>query len=287
MSTDTERREVYALRYARSAGTKKDKFHRYGDHGADDGDSSYAMDFFFWLIRDEHHTVLVDCGFDGTQTAFPSYHHDTDPLELLARLDVEPDQVDHLVLTHMHFDHIGNVGLFPRATVTIARAELDFWTGPHACKPHIGVGGLAHEVAAVAKVREEGRLRLVDDPTTVVPGVDVWPAAGHTPGQLVADVTVPGGTVVLASDATHFYEEMDRDRPFWLFHDLAGMYRTYEALRERAAQPHTWVVPGHDPAVMERFALAAPECADLTRPVVRDEPSAAIVREPPEADRVR
>ncbi|WP_083452937.1 MBL fold metallo-hydrolase [Mycolicibacterium goodii] len=54
---------------------------------------------------------------------------DTDPVVLHARLGVAPDDVDHVVLSHLHFGHIGNVGLFPNARFAIARPEFDFWTG--------------------------------------------------------------------------------------------------------------------------------------------------------------
>ena len=255
--------DVYALRYARSTAPKAQRFHRYTEP---DGQDPMGTDFYFWLVRDYHHTVLVDCGFDGSQTSFPGYRHDTDPVELLARLDVTPEQVDHVVLTHMHFDHIGNIGLFPNATFSIARAEYEFWTGPHSREPHIGVGGLPHEIAAVTRLVEEERVQFVDKAVAILPGIEARVVGGHTPGQIITEVTAATGQVVLASDASHYYEAMEHDRPFWLFVDLEGMFRTYEMLRELAARPDTTVVPGHDPAVMDRYVLVADECADLSRP---------------------
>jgi glyoxylase-like metal-dependent hydrolase (beta-lactamase superfamily II) len=58
-----------------------------------------------------------------------------------------------------------------------------------------------------------------------------------------------------------------RDRPFHIFTDLEGVYRGLDRVRELAARPGTTVVAGHDPAVMRMLAHAAPECADLTRPL--------------------
>ncbi|WP_157890631.1 hypothetical protein [Mycolicibacterium goodii] len=89
---------------------------------------------------------------------------------------------------------------------------------------------------------------------------------GHTPGQIVTHVTTKHETVVRASDALHFYGEMELNRPFQIFIDRMGMYEAFEYLRELDAQPHTTIVAGHDPAVTERFVHAAEACADLTRP---------------------
>lgn len=262
---DIARNEVYALRYATSTCRRASKFHRYTEHGALDG--PIGMDFYFWLVRNEDRITLIDCGFDGRQTEFPAYRHSTHPIELLVRLGVEPEEVDHVVLTHMHFDHIGNIGLFPNATFSVARAEYEFWTGPFATKPFIGIGALPHEIGAVMRLLRQERLVLIDEEEVVAPGVRTRPYRGHTPGQLVTEVDTPTGQVVLASDALHFYEEMERDRPFSQFVDLEGMYRTYSALREMAARPDTTVVAGHDPLVLSRHPLVTDECVDLTRVV--------------------
>jgi glyoxylase-like metal-dependent hydrolase (beta-lactamase superfamily II) len=259
--------EVYALRYAKSTGTKAQKYHRYSALGV--ADQPIGMDFYFWLVRNNDRTVLVDVGFDGEQTSLPAYRHHAHPIELLSRMGVAPEEVDHVVLTHAHFDHIGNVGLFPNATFTMARAEYDFWTGPLGDKPHLAIGVFPHEIAAVTRLLADKRLAFVDGEETILPGLTVCPHRGHTPGQLITEIDTVTGKVVLASDASHLYEEMERDWPFWLFVDLEGMYRTYSVLRNLAARADTTVVPGHDPAVMTRFATVTDDCVDLTAPVDR------------------
>jgi glyoxylase-like metal-dependent hydrolase (beta-lactamase superfamily II) len=258
--------EVYALRYGTSRSRRTTRYHRY-DARFDDGDAEMEMDFYFWLVRNEHRTVLVDCGFSADQTAFPHYRHDTHPIKLLSRMGVAPEDVEHIVLTHMHFDHVGNVGLFPNARFTMARAELEFWTGPLGRKPDIAAGAIPEEVEAVQQLFRDGRLDLIDDETTLFPGVVVRPFRGHTPGQIITEVTTDSGLVVLASDAAHFYEEVEKDLPFWLFADLEGMYRGYDHLRELAKRPGVRVVVGHDPDDMNRYVRIADGCVDLTQPI--------------------
>jgi glyoxylase-like metal-dependent hydrolase (beta-lactamase superfamily II) len=73
--------------------------------------------------------------------------------------------------------------------------------------------------------------------------------------------------VVLASDAAHYHEEMEHDRPFYVYTDLLATFRAYELLRDKAASPSTCVVTGHDPAEMDRFERVNADCVDLTRPI--------------------
>ena len=86
---------------------------------------------------------------------------------------------------------------------------------------------------------------------------------------------------MLASDALHFYEEVERDRPFAILADLPAMYRAYDTLAQLAGQPGTHLVAGHDPEVRARFAAWRPpeappgqaepdgalQVTDLTRPL--------------------
>ena len=253
--------EVYALRYGSTSLQKAGRYHRYDAYG--EPDQAVNLDFFFWLARNGERTVLVDCGFDDVRTRERGYRQDTHPLALLERLGVQAEDVDHVVLSHMHFDHIGNVDLFPRATFSIARAELEFWTGPYADREHLAIAGNTTEIALVDRLSQEGRVQLIEAASEVLPGIRTTPVRGHTAGQLITEVSGRTGPIVLASDAIHFYEEMHLDRPFWLFCDLEGMYRGYDMLRRIEARPGTTVVAGHDPAVMGMFGAVADDCVDL------------------------
>jgi len=259
--------EVHALRYAtRSDTTASGTYYRYELYG--EPDEQITSGYYFWLIRDRRRTVLVDCGYSEQTAAQRNRAFTTLPLELLARLDVRPGDVDHVVLSHMHFDHVGNIGLFPNATFSMARAELEFWAGPFGSRPTIGWAIERSELEQVQRLDAEGRLHLVGDGTTeLFPGIRATVVPGHTPGQLIVEAGTAGGRVLLASDAVHYYDVLTRDRPFHIFTDLEGVYRGLEKVRTLAARPGTTLVPGHDAAVMRMFETTAPECADLTRPL--------------------
>jgi glyoxylase-like metal-dependent hydrolase (beta-lactamase superfamily II) len=145
----------------------------------------------------------------------------------------------------------------------VARRELDFWSGPHAARSQFAAQIEPEEIAGIVEAQARGRVRLLEDGETVVPGVSAHCVGGHSPGQLVLSVAGAHGTVVLASDAIHYYEELELDRPFDVVHDLEAMYRGYDVVRELSAEPGAILVAGHDPAVLDRFPPLEGEAAGL------------------------
>jgi glyoxylase-like metal-dependent hydrolase (beta-lactamase superfamily II) len=85
---------------------------------------------------------------------------------------------------------------------------------------------------------------------------------GHTPGIQVLRVNTARGAVVLASDTTHYYENMETGRPFATTHDAAKVIKGFEMLRELAASERH-IVPGHDPLVVQRYPAASKELAGV------------------------
>ncbi len=167
---------------------------------------------------------------------------------MLPELGIAPEEVTAVVITHAHWDHTGNVRQFPRAQLVMTEAEYAFWTSPLAARTHFAAHCEPEEIALLRRAREEDRLTLFTGQCALAPGIELTEVGGHTPGQLIASVTTPdGGTAVLASDALHFYEEVERDRPFAILADLPAMYRAYDTLAQLAAQPGTHLVAGHDP----------------------------------------
>ena len=102
----------------------------------------------------------------------------------------------------------------------------------------------------------EGRVRFHDGWSDIAPGLSVHHVGGHTNGLQVVRVRTRRGWLVLASDASHFYANMDQERPFPIVYNLGDMlagYRTLDAL----AESHEHVIPGHDPLVLQRYPAAA------------------------------
>ena len=147
--------------------------------------------------------------------------------------------------------------------MTVARRELDFWTSSYGRRELLTQFVLDGDIEVLREVERAGRLRIVDPPYQLAPGIRAVHVGGHTPGQLIVEIDSIGGPLVLASDTIHFYEEMDRDRPFSLFTDLEEVYRSLETLRAFQADAVD-VIAGHDPLVAEMYPEVAPDCFDLT-----------------------
>jgi len=249
----TPEHEVFAVRYGTRTMLRSEAFHRYSVY--DEPDAPLTIDYFFWVLRSGTGVTLLDCGFAPDAGARRGRTLLVDPLDALADLGIAAGAVNEVIVSHCHYDHIGNLDRFPEATIVVERAELDFWTGPLASRAQFAEPSEPAEIAYLARAAAEGRVRLLDGGGTVAPGIELLAVGGHCPGQLVALVGPPGRRLVLASDALHFYEEMERDRPFAIFSDLPATYLAYETLRRLEADGGR-IVAGHDPDVAARFGAA-------------------------------
>jgi glyoxylase-like metal-dependent hydrolase (beta-lactamase superfamily II) len=252
---------VVALRYATRAATKSTFFLRYHSYG--EPDAPQSLDYYFWVVGEGPDALVIDTGFDpaagarrGRTCLFP-------PREALARLGVDPASVSRLLLTHFHYDHVGNVDAFPAAELLVPERELRFWTGPMASRAQFAEVVEPGEIGRLAEAHRAGRARTMGARTEVAPGVTAIDVGGHSPGQQVVVVETDSGPVVLASDAVHLYEEFEKDRPFEIVADLAEMYRAYDVIRELCRQPGAILVPGHDPEVMRRFPPVGGRAAEI------------------------
>jgi glyoxylase-like metal-dependent hydrolase (beta-lactamase superfamily II) len=242
--------EVYAVLYGRLRAPKSEFFYRHSSYG--EPDAEVEMAYWFWLLRRGHETIVVDCGFAPEVGARRGRTCLQAPPDALRALGVEPESVSTVLVTHLHYDHIGNLAAFPAATLIVPRDELDFWSGPLARRFQFASLVEESEIAFVEAAAAAGRVRLIDGTEEIVAGVTAIAVGGHSPGQLITVVRSEDGEVVLASDAVHFYEELEFDRPFSVVGDLVDMYAAYDVLNELARAGAT-VVPGHDPEVARRY----------------------------------
>ncbi|WIX92381.1 N-acyl homoserine lactonase family protein [Amycolatopsis sp. DG1A-15b] len=244
--------EVYALCYGRRTGYRGEHFLGYGEDSVEPHPTAY----YVWLAVSPEHTVLVDAGIRAARAREVPGLDYVEPVRLLSALGVDPASVGHVVLTHLHYDHCGTVAEFPNARFVVQRSELDYWTGPWA-KRIERERWLLDEVAL-----EDLRADLVDGDTEVVPGLSVHLVGGHTAGMQVVRVETAAGPVVLASDAAHFRENIEDDRPAPLLHSMTGVYGAFDRVKELAGDG--LIVPGHDPAVLARYPPVADRVVRLS-----------------------
>jgi glyoxylase-like metal-dependent hydrolase (beta-lactamase superfamily II) len=217
-------------------------------------DSSRRMDIalMVWVVRGQGRTVLMDAGFyrDKFVQRWKPVAFER-PSAAVARAGVRPEQVTDIIVSHIHWDHADGLDLFPNARIWIQREEYAH---------HVGANGQvldravdADDASMLAALSAAGRVQLVDgDAREIIPGITVYTGGRHTFASQYAGVRTARGTVVLASDNMYLYENLDRRAPIAQTLDAESNLRAQDRMRTLAAKPG-FIVPGHDPAVFDRF----------------------------------
>ncbi len=239
--------EVSAIRYGTIAG-----FPARGLVAGADSGRRIDIAMMVWVLRSPARTVLVDAGFyrdkfvrQWKPTGFVK------PSDAVAAAGVKPEEVTDVVLSHVHWDHMDGVDLFPRARVWVQRAEYEYYVGADGKPLHSGID--AEDAALLAALRGAGRVELVDgDAREILPGITVYTGGRHTWASQWVGVRTPVGTTVIASDNAYLYENLERRRPIAQTFDSTANLAAQARMLQVAAAPRL-VVPGHDPAVFERF----------------------------------
>lgn len=241
---------LYAIKYAEHARTARANF-----IGGDPHDGPMPMDYFVWLIRDAKRSILVDTGFTRDTAARRGRRFLRCPSDTLRALGVEPDAITDVVVTHLHYDHAGNFGLFPSATFHVQDLEMQFATGRHMCHAPLREAYEAEDVIAVVREVYRGRVQFHNGTSQLFPGIGLHLIGGHTMGLQAVSVETQRGVVVLASDASHYYANMESERPFPIVYNVGDMVEGWKRLSALAETPEH-IVPGHDPEVLRIYPSA-------------------------------
>ncbi|WP_157984024.1 N-acyl homoserine lactonase family protein [Nesterenkonia muleiensis] len=200
-----------------------------------------------WLLEGTEKTIIVDTGLGDIDEVsemqsrygvdfVASRTADQDLVAGLAAHDVKPQDVDIVVLTHLHFDHIGNNELFPNATFVVQKDELPQATEP----PHFCMFYYPEYSYKIDVVRD--RLQVIEGDVEIEPFVRLVKIGGHTPGCMVVMVDTAEGTVCLTSDVMYNYKNLELHWPMGSFWNLPELLAGYDRLHQEA----DIIIPEHD-----------------------------------------
>lgn len=244
--------EAYAIRYASAVRAAHSNF----VDPAGIADVPMPIDFFVWLLRSGDQAILVDTGFDAATGGRRNRRVDCPPDEAIRRLGLAPHGIGDVIVTHMHYDHAGNLPAFDGATIHVQAQEIGFVTGTPMHDRGQRHFFEAKDVAAAIEALYADRVRFHDGDGEVADGVTVHLVGGHTAGLQVVRVRTARGWIVLASDASHFYANMLLANPFPAIWDRAALDRAVTRVGLLADSP-AHIVPGHDPEVLRLYPRLA------------------------------
>ena len=239
--------EVYAIRYATVARRSAENF-----IGGDPHESGARLDYFVWLARNASLTFVIDTGFNEAAANRRGREFLRSPVDGLRLLGVEAAKVEDVVITHLHYDHVGNFDLFPQARFHLQDRELAYATSRYMAIEFFSHAYEVDEVVAMVRNVYSGRVQFHDGDSDIAPGLSVHHIGGHTKGLQAVRIWTRVGWLVLASDASHYYANMNEQRPFPIVADVTQMVDGWRKLRTLADGPQH-IVPGHDPLVMRRY----------------------------------
>ncbi|MFE9174033.1 MBL fold metallo-hydrolase [Streptomyces kebangsaanensis] len=211
-----------------------------------------------WLLHSEGRTILVDTGVGNHKERpyAPVWSHlKTDFLANLARAGVEPGDVDIVINTHLHIDHVGWntylddrqwVPTFPNATYLMPKDDFDFWNPENGHKALLGHGNQNVFEDSVAPVHRTGRTLLWEESHRIDGDLVLDAAPGHTPGSSV--LTLASGTdrAVFVGDLLHSpVQILEPDANSCFCEDPAGARATRRKVLGWAADNNALVIPAH------------------------------------------
>lgn len=249
--------EIYAIKYAWRDAKRHMHF-----VGGDPHDASMPMDYFVWLVRNAERTIVIDTGFTQSMADQRKRIFLRSPADGLALLGCKAAEVKNVVITHLHYDHVGTFQDFPAAQFHLQDAEMAYATGRHMRHKQFNHGYEVEEVIGMVRLVYKDRVTFYKGDAELAPGISLHHIGGHTAGLQCVRVHTARGWVVVASDTSHYYEHFEKGRVFTTTFHLGDTLDGYARLRQLAdSEKH--IVPGHDPLVMQRYPAASPELKDI------------------------
>jgi glyoxylase-like metal-dependent hydrolase (beta-lactamase superfamily II) len=242
--------ELYAIRYATRAARRSNHFIMGDPH-----DAPMDMDYYVWLAVGPQRTFLIDLGFSAETAARRKRDLLRCPIEALRLLDIDPASIKDAIITHLHYDHAGNFKLVPAAQFHLQEPEIHFAVGRHIRHRHISPNFEVEDIVDVVRLNYARRVTFYNGQTELAPGLWLEPTPGHSPGQQAVRVHTQRGWVVLASDACHFYENIQDGRPFPAIDNVSQALESCDKVMAMAGDIHH-VIPGHDPLVLAIYPAA-------------------------------
>ncbi len=194
--------------------------------------------------------ILVDTSFHSVERAWEIRRRRIErglEQELAAALKTagaQPEEIQIVIHTHLHYDHAGNNRLFPSAQFFVQREELRYALAPGECDANAYFApslGITPDYLGT-------KFELLDGEQEIVPGIRVIPTPGHTPGHQSVVVETVAGRYCVAGDAVMWLENVERRVPPGIHVSTLDCMESISRIQRAADR----ILPSHDPRLFER-----------------------------------
>jgi glyoxylase-like metal-dependent hydrolase (beta-lactamase superfamily II) len=254
--------EVFALNYAGPFEMKLAK--ALFQTGWED---NISINYYIWAIRSKDgETTLVDTGTGHTLAKTQKLKGFVPPEQLVSRLGVKREQVTKVIITHMHFDHVGGMEnfaqLYPEAKFYVQKSEFDFWVNnPISRRPPFKRSRYDLGNKGLVDLAGSPRLVMLDGDKVIGPDMELILVPGHSPGLQGVVVNTAKGTAIVASDSAHIARSFRDDMPSSIVADMVTWLKSYDKLRARASIDNLF--PGHDVLMLANYPKVAEGISQL------------------------
>jgi glyoxylase-like metal-dependent hydrolase (beta-lactamase superfamily II) len=235
---------------------------------ASGGSKTDSVNLFFmtWLIEGNGKKILVDAGFSRELDWVKSMVWYKSPDSVLNEMDIKPDDITDIILTHPHADHINGIKLFPKAHIWMQKEDYGYFVGQAWQTGGQNGGFEKKDVNYIVNLNIEGKVTLVDgDNKELFPGITVYTGSRHTYNSQFVLVQSGSDKVILASDNIWIYYNLDHliSSPY-----MAGTFDTTAYVKsmqrmKTLASDDKYIIPGHDADVFKRFPMIKPDVVQI------------------------
>jgi glyoxylase-like metal-dependent hydrolase (beta-lactamase superfamily II) len=226
--------------------------HLYLDYKADKYVTSCM---YFWCITGSHGPILVDHGFTAETVARLNvdFKLESEPQALLTRIGVKPEEVEHVILTHLHWDHFVGETIFPNATYYVQKKEIEYITGPlmrYECFRRFMDPEGAEKIV---RLLFQGKVVVLDGDCDVFPEIETVLLGGHSPGSQGVVIRIGQQEYGICGDVVPRYRNLEHCIPCGINIDPREALTGMEKMEMRVGSADR-LFPSHDPLLLEKTA---------------------------------
>ena len=224
--------------------------------------------FYFFYLKSNEYSILLDTGISPEEMAVRGIKPHFSRQELLASIGAKPENIDAIILTHLHSDHFSGIEIYPEGIFYVQRLEFRFWSEDirrfrSLLYPPFSKDRPVANIEALHYLNQQNRVRFLDGDGDIFPGVrGIWCGA-HTPGSQMVLVQTHRGPVLCCSDFIDSYRNLEDQIPIGVLTCLPEWLEGIGKI-EQMRLPRESIIPGHDPRLMKAFPVITEDVVKIS-----------------------